>query len=338
MFVCDTCHREYKTKQNLKRHVTEKHVEMRHFRCIVPLCKGKFIRRSYLTTHLRKVHKFERQAAKKYADKVERVAHQPHTSESVHEDGLLDISDDELTPSTPSCQPVFEDISVDELNTCSYDDFVDSLLGDNTIIENTVSALTEDVSTEKSTSEMFIAGETNFCDNISDTNDVSTTSVDNAVKNLIETLTESDVNSGNCETVDVANVSETFVGDDISNVSLDYNDDLINYELDDTNVTDESLPGKQNDSSHYTSEKSDVITISDNEEYDEIHFSTINLTLCKTDKVRDNTVISTTRTASIGYSDNMSETDIRHKLKDIFKYVHDEFTEYAHHYQYNQNS
>ena len=52
----------------------------------------------------------------------------------------------------------------------------------------------------------------------------------------------------------------------------------------------------------------------------------INITLIKTDTMKDGIVQSTKRSTSIGFTQNISETDITDNLQDIFNYVQKEFT------------
>lgn len=76
----------------------------------------------------------------------------------------------------------------------------------------------------------------------------------------------------------------------------------------------------------------DAIVISSEEEFDDMLITSINLTLSKTEKFKDGKVQSVSRTASIGYSENLSEMDIKENVKNIFDYVQNEFTEYAKYY------
>ena len=76
----------------------------------------------------------------------------------------------------------------------------------------------------------------------------------------------------------------------------------------------------------------DAIVISSEEEFDDMLITSINLTLSKTEKFKDGKVQSVSRTASIGYLENLSEMDIKENVKNIFDYVQNEFTEYAKYY------
>ena len=73
IYVCDTCKRGYYSQKCLQRHIKEKHVDEKCFPCYFSTCKATFIRRSYLLTHLHKVHKLERNIAKSLSTQVRSV-------------------------------------------------------------------------------------------------------------------------------------------------------------------------------------------------------------------------------------------------------------------------
>lgn len=73
-------------------------------------------------------------------------------------------------------------------------------------------------------------------------------------------------------------------------------------------------------------DEDDVIVVSSEEECDEMLITSINLTLSKTEKFKDGKVQSVSRSASIGYSENLCEQDIKENVKNIFDYVQNEFT------------
>ena len=79
----------------------------------------------------------------------------------------------------------------------------------------------------------------------------------------------------------------------------------------------------------------DVINLSDEEDYvpDEIKVSAINVTLYKTEKFKDGELCSVSRTASVGYTENISPLDIGDSLPSIFSHISREFNIYARHYQ-----
>lgn len=76
-------------------------------------------------------------------------------------------------------------------------------------------------------------------------------------------------------------------------------------------------------------ELSDCISLSSESDEEEVCFNKMNLTFTKTETIRSGKVVSVSRSATIGYSNNISANDIKHTLKDMFQYVHNEFAEYA---------
>lgn len=67
MFMCDMCNRTYKYKRNLSRHISEKHLELKHWNCVVQGCSAKLIRREYLVDHLTNIHNYKRSDARNAA-------------------------------------------------------------------------------------------------------------------------------------------------------------------------------------------------------------------------------------------------------------------------------
>ena len=58
-------------KRNLVRLMKEKHSDkLLHFKCVISGCNSKFIRRSYLTKHLKLVNKLDNQTAEQLAMNV----------------------------------------------------------------------------------------------------------------------------------------------------------------------------------------------------------------------------------------------------------------------------
>ena len=55
-YQCDICNKSYVHKRNLKRHVREKHNNLEFWTCTESGCMTKFIRREYLSKHLRVQH------------------------------------------------------------------------------------------------------------------------------------------------------------------------------------------------------------------------------------------------------------------------------------------
>lgn len=76
-------------------------------------------------------------------------------------------------------------------------------------------------------------------------------------------------------------------------------------------------------------ELSDCISLSSESDEEEICFTKMNLTFTKKETIRSGKVVSVSRSATIGYSNNISANDVKHTLKDMFQYVHNEFSEYA---------
>lgn len=62
-YKCDLCDKTYSYKRNLKRHVREKHRDIEHWNCVKGECIAKFIRREYLSKHLRVIHGYEKMKA-----------------------------------------------------------------------------------------------------------------------------------------------------------------------------------------------------------------------------------------------------------------------------------
>ena len=100
-YHCDTCGKSYSNKRNLSRHVKEKHGQNRlFFKCIFNDCKSKFVRRSYVTKHLMKIHNMDKQRAKQEVQDLvlnveveDVVKHRTPLNEACY---YSDISDDDL--------------------------------------------------------------------------------------------------------------------------------------------------------------------------------------------------------------------------------------------------
>ena len=120
MFVCDTCRRENKSKKSLSGHVKERHVELQHYPCAVGTCEGRFIRKSYLMTHLRKVRTLEPAIAKTLSAPVKLQKDPPKND-------YEEISDNEdFFENLPTSQllPIVDEIADDE----SLHNIVDDLI------------------------------------------------------------------------------------------------------------------------------------------------------------------------------------------------------------------
>ena len=59
-YKCDLCDKSYGYERNIKRHVREAHGDIEHWNCAEPDCLSKFIRRSYLSKHLRLKHGYDK--------------------------------------------------------------------------------------------------------------------------------------------------------------------------------------------------------------------------------------------------------------------------------------
>ena len=128
---------------------------------------------------------------------------------------------------------------------------------------------------------------------------------------------------------DVNVTPECDVGGDV-NVDYEVNMNNNNSGFNENNVDNEE--GNDVNSDCDVNNENDTIVISSEEEFDEMLIISINLTLSKTEKYKDGKVQSVSRTALIGYSENLSEMDIKENVKNIFDYVQNEFTEYAKYY------
>ena len=114
MFVCGHCNREYESQVKLKLHKNDKHNEMKHYRCVIPLCKFKFIRRTYLKRHLRAIHGFIKSDAKRLSKSAKSVGQTTQRVSEPYSD-IEDISDDVLSD---NCNTQINNTCVD---VCSKD-------------------------------------------------------------------------------------------------------------------------------------------------------------------------------------------------------------------------
>ena len=94
-FVCDTCYRGYSHRRNLTRHIQEKHWDISYYPCTEYLCRGRFMRRGFLVTQLRKSHNIDRDKAERLSRRVERVRKQDSYVLFQYHSDISDISDDE---------------------------------------------------------------------------------------------------------------------------------------------------------------------------------------------------------------------------------------------------
>ena len=112
-YNCEICQRSYKYRKNLLRHLKEKHVINYEFwNCVVKNCQTKFIRRDYLYNHLKNVHKFPADDAKKAALKASR-------GDDVPQGYYEEISDDDTV------LDLLDDVDVNSVNEFDIDEFID---------------------------------------------------------------------------------------------------------------------------------------------------------------------------------------------------------------------
>ena len=113
-FVCDTCNRSYSLKRNLTRHYKEKHEETLYYPYTEYLCRGRFIRPGYLSTHLRKCHGIDEAKAKRLSQRVEKVQKQDSYTLFQYHSDISDISEDESFFDTLVTQQTFHSSSLHE--------------------------------------------------------------------------------------------------------------------------------------------------------------------------------------------------------------------------------
>ena len=120
----------------------------------------------------------------------------------------------------------------------------------------------------------------------------------------------SKVNAGidNLPNVGAENISNGDI-DVVGDVIVDYEDQTNG---DNSSIYENDVDNEENDiDSHCdVNNVDDAIVISSEEEFDDMLITSINLTLSRTEKFKDGKVQSVSRTASIGYSENLSEMDI----------------------------
>lgn len=85
--MCAICDKTFTKSRNLKRHMTEVHNNLKHWRC--PQCTGKFTRRSNLAAHLERMHSMSKYDAKCASVKASQHSNQPKVGK------YSDISDDD---------------------------------------------------------------------------------------------------------------------------------------------------------------------------------------------------------------------------------------------------
>lgn len=338
-FVCDTCLREYSSRRSLDRHVRERHVENKYYPCALLDCKSKFIRRSYLTTHLRKVHGFDRQEAKDLSKGVVPVSTQSsstsYTLEEISDNedffAFLDKHDAEIEPSvntTGCCTLLTSDNAV---STCEAAPATTV-----TLSSSPYHPLIEDISD----SDIDLPNTTDFLG-------FSPISVDSNINNdncLQQLIDGSDESGDICQDIsDFSNIVYN-QGDTQSNVSDivqnsfsvkdgNNNECVKTCDNSETLVTSEDEETSIRDTHNDDNVSNDSFILIESEDEPELTIVTsINLTLTKTERVTNGEVTSVTRSASIGYSEGIGEDFVRNNIQNIFDYVQSEFSEYARFY------
>ena len=90
LYLCDTCHKVYKYRKNLLRHMREKHdPTYEYFCCTENDCERKFIRRDSLSKHLQNCHGYTR------TDAVKAAVDSNIADQQMQDDEFEDISADD---------------------------------------------------------------------------------------------------------------------------------------------------------------------------------------------------------------------------------------------------
>ena len=92
-YQCDICNKSYVHKRNLKRHVREKHNNLEFWNCTESGCMTKFIRREYLSKHLRVQHGYAKFKAHEAACLAPRgdVQHDTYYDYESEDDTVFDM-------------------------------------------------------------------------------------------------------------------------------------------------------------------------------------------------------------------------------------------------------
>ena len=347
MFVCDTCRREYITKKSLTRHIKERHIQNKHFICTESNCSSKFVRRSYLKTHLLNIHNVDIALAKESSASAILVSNYNNSaSATVVSRELEDISDGEefFENLKSTYSPITEDITDDEspgiytlIDGVSNDDF-------RYLTEN--GELNVGIESGDMLLDRIVGGDIRLSSAVDD-DDVDLQSVGGGDVD-IQSVGSDDVDS---QSVGGSDVGVQSVGsDDVDSQSVGGSDvDSQSVGGSDVGVQsvgggDVDVQGVDGDVCLYratgdvldASDDDDVIIISDTEDDqvpDEIVVSAINVTLYKTERFIGGERVSVSRTSSVGFTENISQEDIGHSLPSIFNRIQQEFNEYAHYYQ-----
>ena len=327
MFVCDTCRREYITKKSLTRHIKERHIQNKHFICTESNCSSKFVRRSYLKTHLLNIHNVDIALAKESSASAILVSNYNNSaSATVVSRELEDISDGEefFENLKSTYSPITEDITDDEspgiytlIDGVSNDDF-------RYLTEN--GELNVGIESGDMLLDRIVGGDIRLSSAVDD-DDVDLQSVGGGDVD-IQSVGSDDVDSQSVGGSDVD--SQSVGGGDVGVQSVGGGD--VDVQGVDGDVCLYRATGDVLDAS----DDDDVIIISDTEDDqvpDEIVVSAINVTLYKTERFIGGERVSVSRASSVGFTENISQEDIGHSLPSIFNRIQQEFNEYAHYYQ-----
>ena len=252
---------------------------------MIPLCQGRFIRRSYLITHLRKIHCFDRRKAIETALKAELSF-------------VIPLSPKEpTTTSTPLYQPELEDIS--------DDDFPD---------EYQPNTHSNEYQPDDSELQPEIVKSPSVCTSPSQ-------SIDSAVPEEI------------FNDVDFWTELEDYLIQPENDVTPSHSDFETSPSDNTSEVCNEIPASTAAEFDDYQPEPSSY----NQEQYDSVKYTSIQLTINKTEHMKDGEVVSVSRSSSIGLSDNLSVNDVSENMGQLFDYIHSEFVEYANHYHDNQS-
>jgi len=83
--------------------------------------------------------------------------------------------------------------------------------------------------------------------------------------------------------------------------------------------------------------ESEYYDVASGDEDCEVKITSINLTLTKTETIKNGKVVKCKRSASIGHSDTICTNEIQKNVKNIMSYIHDEFNEFANYFHDVQN-
>ena len=124
LYTCDTCSNQFKYKRNLKRHIVEVHLRKTKFwKCREGGCGKEFMRRSFLSRHLRTVHKFQSHRASESAlFSLMEINQQKHEEQSYYDE----ISSEEEIFGSIQCNDAEFDDCIENFNLSKLDSEVSS--------------------------------------------------------------------------------------------------------------------------------------------------------------------------------------------------------------------